>query len=394
MIMGGVTIPLEIFPFILNHYFQGGKSSFNNVRGWRFVCKNWQSVIDSYYYKSALDITYHTRVLGPLTVANQKYLFTTCKNVLNLYLEMDWDNNFVLHSTITNLTNLCKLELHNIYISSEILSHLTLLTSLKIVSPQAKYYLFPLLSRLEKLNLHIEGIDIKHFSSLISLTNITVKGRGGMNMSSITGLTNLSKVNFSGSVDVNVGDLAYVTSLSKLQSLSLPNLWLHRDDQLSFLKDLTMLTYLDGGYQLNNNNIAYISNIYNLRTLCLSNVTNMSFVCNLTCLTKLSINGDGNILNTNFISVLSSLRFISLHNTGITDKDMSILSLLKNLTYIDLSGNKEISKDVLNYVTKLPGLTFFDWQGTKINIGELTVLTVLTNLDKNLLEIIKDNIRD
>jgi len=134
---------------------------------------------------------------------------------------------------------------------------------------------------------------------------------------------------------------------------------------ISFLKNLTELTYLNLGYSDHYGNETYYGN----------DISDLSPIKNLTQLTELDLHLS-DITDISFLQNLKKLKSLSLTANNITD--VSPLQSLTNLTYLCLGTNKIID---ISPLQNLPNLNHLRLFGNKIeDISPLQKLTQLKDL--------------
>ncbi|WP_445456006.1 leucine-rich repeat domain-containing protein [Flavobacterium sp. HNIBRBA15423] len=133
---------------------------------------------------------------------------------------------------------------------------------------------------------------------------------------------------------------------------------------ISAIENLSNIELLHIGSGAGVVSVKPISKLKNIIALSIENfqkITNYDDLVELTTLESLSIEGDGmgpqyiKIDNINFISQMTQLRFFRLLTERLQSKDYSPIFHLKNLEYLTLSKNREVSK-LHSELSKLPKL--------------------------------------
>ena|GEM_PF-5013758 len=179
------------------------------------------------------------------------------------------------------------------------------------------------------------------------------------------------------------GGIQELDLLSGLTRLTYLNLSCQRISDLSPLRNLTRLSELI----LNNNEIEDISvlgNLFNLRTLCLSlnKITDPSSLTKLYYLNNLQITLD-NPNNFGFLANMSRLRMLTVYESNITNLNVLPLASLKDLTFLNLSGNPITNFSLLSSFASLTTLVLNNCQIEDLSTLPLNYLGVLSFLSLN-----------
>lgn len=99
-------------------------------------------------------------------------------------------------------------------------------------------------------------------------------------------------------------------------------------------------------------------------------------------------------LNNNGLALLSSLiqlEYLDLQETEITDDGTKYLTNLKNLNFLRLKDNPQLTNECIPHLTKIENLKELQINETSINQKGLEKLVVMKNLEKIILEVWKNN---
>lgn len=165
------------------------------------------------------------------------------------------------------------------------------------------------------------------------------------------------------SVDTKIRDLSGLENFYNLSVLYLQNNDISTIDQLAACTALQTLN-LASNSNIKNNNTA-ISQLPSLRTLNLSNtgMTNLNFLKELKStnddlqLTILDLSDNG-LTSINEVESITTLQSLAIANEKLTDKNISILSSLTNLTTLNMNGNQIENIDALKNLNQLKYLYF------------------------------------
>lgn len=133
---------------------------------------------------------------------------------------------------------------------------------------------------------------------------------------------------------------------------------------ISAIENLTNIELLHIGSGARVESIEPLSKLKNIVALSVENfqkITNYDDLARLKTLESLSIEGDGmgpqyiKIDHINFVKNLTQLRFFRLLTERLQNKDYTPILELKNLEYLTLGSNREVSK-LYNELIKLPKL--------------------------------------
>ena len=224
------------------------------------------------------------------------------------------------------------------------------------------------------------GSDLTGLEKATNLTTLYLSG-SFTDISVVSGLTNLTTLHLSG----NFTDISAVSSLTNLTTLHLWGSFTH----LSAVSSLTNLTTLDlVGRSLTD--ISAVSSLTNLTTLTLrgSSLTDISAVSSLTNLTTLDLERSG-VTDISALSGLTNLKTLYLSGQNITD--ISALSGLTNLKTLNLSFFPSGAVGLGSLTCQAIGSWSLEWNSTTtsnplttprlLNISALSGLTNLTWLN-------------
>ena len=223
----------------------------------------------------------------------------------------------------------------------------------------------------------LEAVEsgVRDLTGLEFATNLTDLHLGLNAISDVSPLKNLTNLTF---LDLhrnrNISDVSPLKGLTTLTWLSLRG---NRISDMSPLTHLTELTYLHIGY----NRISKVSSLETLTKLTFLNldanrIVDVSPLENLTTLVNLALD-DNRIVDVSPLENLTTLKFLNLNDNRIADT--SPLKGLTNLTFIDLHGNAISDVSTLSALTKLTNLKLHSNQIS--NVSVLSSLTKLTKLD-------------
>ena len=215
------------------------------------------------------------------------------------------------------------------------------------------------LTRLEAPNANIRnlaGLEHAHNLTTLNLGGEYISGEGWVNNNAVSDFSPLF-------------GLAQLTSLTlTFSSLS----------DVSFLSDLTQLTYLNLDGNNNLSDISALASLTQVKNLHLgnNNLSDISALASLTQLTSLTL-WNNTITDISPLSGLTQLRY--LHLSGNVVSDASPLIRLTLLTYLDLSGNPIVDMSPLAGLTQLQTLSLSS--NTITDIAPLAALAQLTYLN-------------
>jgi len=146
---------------------------------------------------------------------------------------------------------------------------------------------------------------------------------------------------------IHVNEVTNLTSLKKLcVERATKTIRFHQ------LKKITKLESLSLYDCLNIENISFLADLSNVKKLCLSK-----------CLV-----GDSGL---NSVAKMTSLEYLYLWHTHITDKGIYQLTKLSNLRVLDISGNPYITDNGLENFSNLDKLELLDTSNTQVSLGGL-----------------------
>ena len=294
------------------------------------------------------------------------------------------DSWIYVGSDLTGLekaTNLTTLDLFGSFTDISAVSGLTNLTSLSLSSRSLT--------------------DISSVSGLTNLTSLTLSNNADISftdISAVSGLTNLTTLQLFGNSSLT--DISAVSGLTNLTTLQL---WRNSSlTGISSVSGLTNLTTLQLGGNSSLTDISAVSGLTNLTTLQLwrnSSLTDISAVSGLTNLTTLYLHDNSGLTDISAVSGLTNLTTLTL-NSGVTD--ISALSRLTNLKTLDLSfipgdltcqpigswslgwhptTSNPLTTPRLSNISALSGLTNLTWLNLSgQNITDISALSGLTKL--------------
>jgi len=223
---------------------------------------------------------------------------------------------------------------------------------------------------------------IRNLTGLEFATNLTELHLGLNEISDISALKDLTKLTY---LDLHrnqrISDISALKDLTKLIWLSLRG---NRISDMAPLKNLKNLTYLHIGY----NKISDVSPLKNSTNLTFLNldaneISDISLLKNLTNLINLALD-DNQISDVSPLKNLIKLVFLNL-NDNRKISDVSPLKNLINLTFLDLHGNQMSNLSPLKNLTNLTNLKLHSNQ--ILDVSSLNALTKLTRLDLHSNEI-------
>jgi parallel beta-helix repeat protein len=227
------------------------------------------------------------------------------------------------------------------------------------------------------LNLEYLGLAVNQISDisvLSNLTNLTYLEMIYNQISDITALSGLNTLTDLGLGGNQISDISTLSGLTNLEHLSLS---MNQITDITPLLTLTNLRRL--GLNVNQINDIYpITRLTNLTSLAISNIgiSDISELWRLTNLTDLEIGGN----QITDISVLSQFPSLTRLWAGYNPLggDISVLSGLTNLTFIDLTNAQISNISALSGLTNLTALEL--WYNQISDISAVSGLTNLTQL--------------
>ena len=311
-------------------------------------------------------------------------------------------------SAVSGLTNLTTLTLYGSFSDISAVSGLTNLTTLTLYGSVSDISALSSLANLTTLTLRGRFTDISALSSLTNLTSLDLWGSGVTDFSALSRLTNLTTLTLGGS---RLTDISTVSRLTNLTSLDLIGSGVTDISALSGLTNLTTLTLEGNGVT----DFSALSSLTNLTTLDLggSGVTDISALSRLTKLKTLNLgfvaardlglwdltcNPLGNwtfgrsypdarvphplnsqlrdrtprLSNISALSGLTNLTWLNLSGQNITD--ISALSGLTKLTHLYLGGGTRVRPDAgtsLGQTANVRHVVNFPWEFQTVNCGSL-----------------------
>ena len=168
------------------------------------------------------------------------------------------------------------------------------------------------------------------------------------------------------------GSPIYKRAMSGLKKLEAEDV-----NDLTGLEHATQLESLSiGGNQIRD--LRPLENLTNLTSLDLwgsGQFSDLRSLRNLTNLTSLRLLGSDQVSDFSLLADLTSLTSLYLFYADIDDKDLALIAMLRNLTFLGLGGNEISDVSPLTKLTKLTWLSLFG-----NNISDVSPLAKLTNL--------------
>jgi len=208
------------------------------------------------------------------------------------------------------------------------------------------------------------------------LTHLTVTNARLENVSTLSSLTNLVQLNLAGNQLSNKA-MAAVTSMQQLKELDLSqNRITNFYNYLSYLENLEIIRLINPGshefyWQTSELDLASINNMPNIKELHLANIKlrSQAELQELSAVTQLTLAATGESLtDLSFLTGLTRLTYLDLEfNTQLVD--IGVLASLISLQYLDISYSE------IDNITPLSGLT------------QLQVLKLKQSVDNNPLDL-------
>ena len=294
-------------------------------------------------------------------------------------------------STLSRLTNLTTLTLSGSYTNLSALSSLTNLTTLNLPNGISSTGISAVSSLTNLTTLNLQSNSLSDISALSGLTNLTTLTLYGLftNISALSGLTNLTTLDLWGSFT----DISALSSLTNLTTLTLRG----RFTDISALSSLTNLTTLSmsqnpmpGSSALTCYPIGEwmgrwfggmfgpdVGRVMNTR------ISNISALSGLTNLTYLNLTGH-NITDISALSGLTNLTHLYLGDAGRVDHTAGT-SLGQTANYrnqtVDCGPLPDPVANSVSNISSLSGLTSLTHLYlTDTNVSDISSLSGLTNL--------------
>lgn len=222
--------------------------------------------------------------------------------------------------------------------------------------------------------------DYSPLSTLTSLTDLKLEYAGSCDdISFLNNMSNLSYLNISG-VTVTSGDLSPLSHLTSLKTLILQDMHSINVSEVSFLSNLTLLESLKLSNFPSLQDISSITNLTSLKFLqlfSLQSLKDISPITNLTSLEELSLSS----MPVDDISPINNLKSLtSLELTSLNITDLSPISDLTKVKQMYLCRNNIRSISPLADLTTLTLLTLSDGENETNTVNDLTPLEGLINL--------------
>lgn len=159
----------------------------------------------------------------------------------------------------------------------------------------------------------------------------------------------------------DLSDLSPASRLFGLKGLTLIDCPSVTDAELAPLRNLNSLEYVvANGTSINGEGLQHFAaSRDSFRELTLTNCPTLSLKC---------------------LSELTTLNSLDLRNSGIADSELSYIKELKQLEYLDLTGNMGISNEGLKQLVTLPELAVLQVLNTQVDDGGLTSLLKIASL--------------
>ena len=313
------------------------------------------------------------RNIKELNLCGDKVSDITILNKIGTLESIDLSyNNLTDITALADLTALKTLKLSgNIIKDFSVLNGLTNLTSLTIED-------FVECNAVEEYNIVAEKTDISFISDLTQLKYLDLAMNNIEDISPLETLINLEYLDISCNSISDIHSLQYLTQLKKV-----------------ILSDGSVTI---GGVYEETNNITDISALVNCTNLeCLSigdsEISDLSPISDMKNLKELYLQLDNNI-NLNDIANITSLKILNLHGAQVTNisalselvnlekltlgarwykwankiQDISALTNMQNLTYLDLSFTSVENIDILSNLTNLEYLNLYGINGEEHQI--------------------------
>jgi internalin A len=317
---------------------------------------------------------------------------TPLQGLTNLqYLNLD-ANAIASISPLTNLANLTSLSLaRNYLLDYSPLSNLTNLTSLSLHDGALTNlnFLTNLFGLKELIVYHNGFTDLSPLTGLINLTSLDLRWNNLTNPGVLSSLTNSSRLSQLFLAGTGLSNIDFVKHLTQLTSL---NLGENSITDLSPLLALTDLEYLTlswnnsltndtytnlsimtglASLELRGNGLTNVGFLSGLRHLAYADLAfnNLSDLSPLARITNLSLVLDANTnLDYGKLSLMTNIARIWLNGCSITNKNVAILSTMRQLKALSLEQNSITDPTPLAGLTNLTllglsqcPLTNYDW---------------------------------
>ncbi len=237
---------------------------------------------------------------------------------------------------------------------------------------------FEFLQWVEIENCPIGDNGLRHISALPRLTRLSLIGNRNITadgLAHLAGATRLADL----TVDVSASPAAMTAEVAKQKSVGVLHINPLTDDEAAELSKMSGLTSLDTGplYGLTQQGLDEFDVVPNgfltdsgLRSL-----------CSLTHLTCLKLDGDAavTVAGVKELATLESLNELELRNTGTTNAGLAVISRIKTLRTLDLSGTA-ITDVGLDELTTLPRLEYLTLSRTNIGNRAMRMLTNIRSL--------------
>ena len=231
-------------------------------------------------------------------------------------------------------------------------------------------------NKINKLNItdqigNIKLYELPDLYFLVQCPNIEELNIQSNRIENYTGIYNLSKL-----LTLSIDD-----PLNKIDLLLLPSLQTLRASYNENLQDFTKCEKLKEllliGYRVKIANLSHFQSLSNIETLTLTqtNLQNLSGIKNLTKLKYIELNYNRSLLDISELAECKNLEKIQMSNCKKIHNLTQTLENIPTLKKIILSDCGEIQN--LEFVKKLPNLKFISFVGTKVISGDLNPIVGL-----------------